>query len=108
MGRTAAAGVGAAASLEVSFHLQLKSIRPARPVKPVARAAGMICGVPRPKSEREAWTEELNALPAQIAEHQRQLATPVGDKERRENLAWRIRRDEKRMVELRSRLGSME
>jgi hypothetical protein len=62
--------------------------------------------MPRPKSEREAWTEELDALPALIAEHQRQLdATPVGDKERREKLRWRIRRDEKRMAEVRAWLA---
>jgi len=62
--------------------------------------------MPRPRSERERWTEELTALPDQIAEQQQQLdATPVGDKERRENLRWRIRRDEKRMADLRTWLA---
>jgi hypothetical protein len=61
--------------------------------------------MPRPKSDREAWMEELSGLPALIAGHQSELdATRVEDKERRENLLWRIRRDEKRMAELRARL----
>jgi hypothetical protein len=65
--------------------------------------------MPRSRGERDAWTEELNALPAQIAEHQRQLdATPVGDKDRRENLQWRIRRDQLRIAELEKRLRSAE
>jgi hypothetical protein len=61
--------------------------------------------MPRPKSEREAWKEELAGLPDQIANHQRELAaTPVGDKERRENLLWRIRRDQLRILELEKKL----
>jgi septal ring factor EnvC (AmiA/AmiB activator) len=62
--------------------------------------------MPRPKSEREAWQEELNELPALIASHQSELdATRVEDKDRRENLQGRIRRDEKRMADLRKRLA---
>jgi len=62
--------------------------------------------MPRPKSEREAWEDELNELPALIAGHQSELdATRVEDKERRENLLWRIRRAEKRMADLRARLA---
>ena len=65
--------------------------------------------MPRPKSEREAWEDELNELPALIAGHQSELdATRVKDKERRENLLWRIRRDELRIVELTKRLGASE
>jgi hypothetical protein len=65
--------------------------------------------MPRPKSEREAWEDELNELPALIAGHQSELdATRVEDKERRENLLWRIRRDELRIVELTKRLGASE
>ena len=61
--------------------------------------------MPRPKSEREAWQDELNELPALIAGHHSELdATHVEDKDRRENLLWRIRRDEKRMAELRAKL----
>jgi hypothetical protein len=65
--------------------------------------------MPRPKSEREQWQDELAELPALIAGHQSELdATRVEDKERRENLLWRIRRDEKRMAELRERLKVTE
>jgi hypothetical protein len=63
--------------------------------------------MPRPKSEPEAWEAELNELLALIAGHQSELdATRVEDKERRENLLWRIKRDEKRMAELRARLAA--
>lgn len=62
--------------------------------------------MPRPKSEREALQEELNELPSLIAGHQAELdATRVEDKERRENLLWRIRRDEQRIAELTKRLA---
>jgi hypothetical protein len=65
--------------------------------------------MPRPKSEREQWQDELAELPALIAGHQAELeATRVEDKERRENLQWRIRRDEERIVELKKRLASQE
>jgi len=61
--------------------------------------------IPHPKSERESWKEELAGLPDQIANHPRELAaTPVGDKERRENLLWRIRRDQLRIADLEKRL----
>ena len=39
--------------------------------------------MPRPKNEREGRTEELNTLPAQIAEHQSQLEPPRSGSERR-------------------------
>lgn len=61
--------------------------------------------MPRAKGEREAWEAELNDLPAQIESYQRELlATPVEAQDRRERLRWRIRRDEKRIAELRARL----
>jgi hypothetical protein len=70
----------------------------------VSRAQKM----PRPKSERESWKEELAGLPDKIANHQRELAaTPVGDKERRENLLWRIRRDQLRILELEKKLKKL-
>lgn len=63
--------------------------------------------VPHPRNKREAWKKELAALPDQIAEHQRQhLITPVSDKEWRENLRWRIRRDQLRILELGKRLAA--
>ena len=74
----------------------------------LARRA-IIFPMPRPMSERQAWAQELDELPAQIAEHRRQLdATPAGDKVRRENLEWRIRRDRLRMAELQKRLTRTE
>jgi hypothetical protein len=61
--------------------------------------------MPNPKSEREAWQDELNELPTLIAGHQAELdATRVEDKEQRENLLWRIRRDQLRIAELKARL----
>ena len=65
--------------------------------------------MPRPRTERQAIEEELAQLPAQIANHKQELAaTRPHDKERRENLEWRIRRDEKRTAELRARLARAE
>jgi chromosome segregation ATPase len=62
--------------------------------------------MPRPRAERQAIEEELAELPAQIAKHKREIAaTPPQETERRENLEWRIRRDEKRVAELRARLA---
>jgi hypothetical protein len=62
--------------------------------------------MPRPKSDREAWTKELDEeLPALLASHQRELAaTPEENMERREALQWMIRRVEMRMADLRARL----
>jgi hypothetical protein len=65
--------------------------------------------MPRSRTERQAIEEELADLPAQIANHKRELtATPKKEKVRRENLEWRIRRDEKRMADLRKRLVGAE
>ena len=62
--------------------------------------------MPRPKGEREALEHELREeLPARLAEYQRELAaTPSPSTERREWLAWQIRRVEKRMANLTARL----
>jgi hypothetical protein len=63
--------------------------------------------MPHPKPEREAWQDELNELPDMIRGHRIELdATRVEDKERRENLLWRIRRDELRIAELEKRLAA--
>ena len=62
--------------------------------------------MPRPVSDREAREEELKELTALLAQYHRELeATRVEDKDRRENVQWRTRRAEKRMGELRGRLG---
>jgi chromosome segregation ATPase len=64
--------------------------------------------MPRRKSDREAWEEELNELPALLSKLHRELAaTPEKtdeDLDRRETLQWKIRRVEHRIVDLRSRL----
>ena len=64
--------------------------------------------MPRPKSDREAWEEELKELPALLSRLHRELAaTPEKtdeDLDRREALQWKIRRVEHRIVDLRSRL----
>jgi hypothetical protein len=61
--------------------------------------------MPRPQNERQALEQELEELPTQIAAYRRELdATPLDRKERRENLEWRIRRDERRMADVRARL----
>jgi hypothetical protein len=57
--------------------------------------------MPRSNDERQAWKDELAELPALIADHQAELdATHVEDKETRDHLRWRIRRDQLRMAEL--------
>ncbi len=62
--------------------------------------------MPRPRNEREAWTEELAELAEQLASYRRELnAVPPVSRERREGLEWQIRRVEKRMAELEVRLA---
>ena len=62
--------------------------------------------MPRPVNDRETWEEELKELTALLAQYHRELeATRVEDKDRRERLRWQLRRAEKRMGELRGRLG---
>jgi hypothetical protein len=66
----------------------------------------MISGMPRPRTERQAWQEERVETPALIAALQRELAaTPAADTESRERLTWRIRRAEQRLAELDARLA---
>jgi hypothetical protein len=64
--------------------------------------------MPRPKSERETWEDELKELPALLSKLHRELAaTPEKTDEElepREALQWNIRRVEHRIVDLRSRL----
>jgi len=61
---------------------------------------------PAPTNERQALERERAELPAHLANYQRELAaTPQENRERRERLAWQIRRAEKRMAEIETRLG---
>jgi hypothetical protein len=70
----------------------------------VARA--IIFQMPAPMNERQALERERAELPAHIANYQRELAaTHLDQKERRERLAWQIRRVEKRMAEIGARLA---
>jgi hypothetical protein len=60
--------------------------------------------MPSPVTERQAWEHELREeLPARLAGYQRELGT-VPSEERREWLAWHIRRVQKRMAEVHARL----
>ena len=53
--------------------------------------------MPAPTNERQALERERDELPAHVANCRRELdATPRENKERRERLAWQIRRVEKR------------
>jgi hypothetical protein len=62
-------------------------------------------GMPRPKTEREAFKEDLAELAVQKETYQRELdATPVDAQARHEWLMWQIRRVEKRMADLQARL----
>jgi septal ring factor EnvC (AmiA/AmiB activator) len=61
--------------------------------------------MPAPTNERQALERERAELPTHLANYQRELdATPQEHRERRERLAWQIRRVEKRMAEVRARL----
>jgi hypothetical protein len=58
-------------------------------------------------NERQALEREHAELPAHVANYRRELdATPQENRERRERLAWQLRRVEKRMAEVRERLTS--
>jgi septal ring factor EnvC (AmiA/AmiB activator) len=61
--------------------------------------------MPLPTNERRALERERDELPAHVANYQRELdATPQENRERRERLAWQIRRVKKRMAEVHARL----
>jgi hypothetical protein len=60
--------------------------------------------MPASTNERQALERERADLPAHVANYQRELdATPQENRDRRERLAWQIRRAEKRMAELEAR-----
>jgi hypothetical protein len=61
--------------------------------------------MPAPTNERQALERECAELPTHVANYQRELdATPQENRERRERLAWQIRRVQKRIAEVHSRL----
>jgi hypothetical protein len=48
--------------------------------------------MPAPMNERQALERELDELPAQLTNYQRELdATPQANRERRERLQWQIK-----------------
>ena len=62
--------------------------------------------MPLPANERQSLERERAELPAHVANYQRELdATPQENRDRRERLAWQIRRVKKRMAEVQERLG---
>lgn len=79
-----------------------------QPRRGLLAARAIIFHMPHPVTERQAWERELREeLPARLAEYQRELddAPPV-TAERREWLAWQIRRVQKRMAEIEARLAA--
>ena len=70
-------------------------------------SAAILCPMPRPRNEREAWEHELREeLPAQLAAYQQELAAGQADKTRREFLEWHVGRVRKRMANLETRLAA--
>lgn len=68
-------------------------------------ARAIIPHMPAPTNERQALERERDELPAHVANYQRELdATPQGNRERRERLAWQIQRVMKWMAEIQARL----
>jgi len=68
-------------------------------------ARAIISHMPAPTNERQALEWERHELPARVANYERELdATPQENRERRERLAWQIRRVKKRMAEVHARL----
>jgi len=62
--------------------------------------------MPLPANERQSLERERAELAAHVANYQRELdATSQENRERRERLAWQIRRVKKRMAEVQERLG---
>ena len=64
--------------------------------------------MPAPTSEHQALERERDELPAQLVNYQRELdATPTDPTERRERLAWQVRRIQKRIAEIHARLTAL-
>jgi predicted RNase H-like nuclease (RuvC/YqgF family) len=62
--------------------------------------------MPAPINQRQSLERELAELPRQIAKYQRELeGIPQENSARRERLGWQIRRDRKRMAQIKARLA---
>lgn len=65
----------------------------------------ILSGMPRPRNERQALEQEREELATRLTDYQRELAsTQPLTRERRERLAWQIRRVHKRMADVEARL----
>jgi hypothetical protein len=67
--------------------------------------------MPAPPNERQSLEQELAELPSQIAVRLRELTEiPEASKDRahREWLAWQVRNLEKRLADVRARLGAIK
>jgi septal ring factor EnvC (AmiA/AmiB activator) len=61
--------------------------------------------MPAPTNERQALERERDELSAQLADYRREIAATGGEyQERRERLAWQIRRAQNRLGEVEARL----
>jgi hypothetical protein len=76
-------------------------------VKPTEEDEGILSHMPAPINERHSLERELAELPTEIIKYQRELeGTPQENRARRERLGWQIRRDRKRMAQIKARLAS--
>jgi len=64
--------------------------------------------MPRPRNERQSLERELREeLPAQLAAYRQELENAPVSKTWREFLEWHIRRIQRRMADLKTRLAEM-
>jgi len=76
-----------------------------QPRRGLLAARAIISHMPAPTNERQALERERVELPGHLANYQRELdATRQEHRDRRERLAWQIRRVQKRMAEVHARL----
>jgi chromosome segregation ATPase len=62
--------------------------------------------VPAPYNDRQALERERDELSGQLADYRREIVATGGEyQERRERLAWQIRRTQKRLGEVEARLA---
>lgn len=65
--------------------------------------------MPTPYNDRQALERERDELSAQLADYRREIAATGGEhQERRERLAWQIRRAQKRLGEVEAKLAGRE
>ena len=63
--------------------------------------------MPPPRYDRQTLEQERDELSAQLADYRREIAaTGAEQQERRERLAWQIRRAQKRLVTVQTQLAA--